>query len=118
MAQLESSKPALGALGVSLVLIAAERRGGLTSPEGFLEKNPIAFPLLLDEDRAVTKAYGVYHAVGLDAFNIAHPATFIIDQSGIIRFIYVGSSQTDRAPAELILKKLKGLRSPERRRVG
>ena len=36
-------------------------------PEEFLANNPAPFPFLLDEDRRVTKAYGVYHRLGLDA---------------------------------------------------
>jgi peroxiredoxin len=111
MAQLEPLKEKIKSLGASLVFIAAERRGGLMSPESFVAKNPIAFPYLLDENRAVTKAYGVYHRIGLDAFDIARPATFVIDPSGIIRFLHVGSSQTDRAPIESLLTALQALAS-------
>jgi peroxiredoxin len=106
MAQFEPLKHTIESLGASLVFIAAERRGGFMSPESFLAKNEVPFPLLLDEDRTVTKAYGVYHAIGFDAFNIAHPAAFVIDSSGIVRYIYVGSSQTDRAPIEQLLSAL------------
>ena len=114
MAQLEPYKAQIESLGASLVYIAAERRGGLKSPEGFLARNPIAFPFLADEDRSVTKAYGVYHRIGLDAFDIARPATFVADQSGIIRYIYVGSSQIDRAPIEQVFDVLSHLRSQRR----
>ena len=43
------------------------------------KKNPVSFPFLLDEDRVVTKNYGLYHLIGMDALNIAHPATLVID---------------------------------------
>ena len=46
--------------------VAAEKRDGLWKPGKFLEKHPISFPFLLDEDRAVTKLYGLYHAFGVD----------------------------------------------------
>ena len=49
----------------------------------FLEKHPIASVFLLDEDRTVTKAYGLHHALATDAINIAHPATLVIDRGGI-----------------------------------
>ena len=28
----------------------------------------------------MTKAYGLYHRMGMDAINIAHPATLVIDR--------------------------------------
>ncbi len=104
MAQLGPYEKQFDEIGANLILIAAEKRGALFKPEDFLRKNPVPFPFLLDEDRAVTKLYGVYHRAGLDAINIAHPATFVIGRDGIIRYIYVGSSQTDRSPVEDVLQ--------------
>jgi peroxiredoxin len=106
MAQFEPVKSQFEAIGTSTVFIAAEKRAGVFKPEEFLDKHPVPFPFLLDEDRAVTKAYGVYRRIGLDAINIARPATFVVDQSGIVRFIYVGGSQTDRAAIEEVLNAL------------
>lgn len=91
----------------TLVFVAAEKRGGMFKPEEFLEKHPISYPFLLDEDRAVTKDYGVYHPFGIDAINIAHPATLVIGRDGAVRYIYVGSSQMDRAPLDGVLGALK-----------
>lgn len=87
--------------------VAAEKRSGIFKPESFLAEHPVSFPFLLDEDRAVTKAYGVYHRLGKDAFNIARPATFVVNRSGIARLVYVGETQYDRAPVEEILKALR-----------
>ena len=61
----------------------------------YIERHDIPFPLLIDKHRQVIKSYGVYHWLGLDAYNIARPSTFIIDRGGIIRFIHVGSHQFD-----------------------
>jgi peroxiredoxin len=105
MAQFEPLKSKIEAAG-SLIYIAAEKRGGMFKPEKYLAEHPISFPFLLDEDRAVTKAYGVYQRLRLDAINIARPATFVIDRNGAIRYIYVGSSQFDRAPTEEVLSAL------------
>ena len=102
MAQFEPLANQLG--GASLVFIAAEKRHGWFHPEKFLAQRPISFPFLLDEDRSVTKAYGIYHRLGKDAWNIAHPATFVVDRGGTIRFAYVGPNQHDRAPMEEVLK--------------
>jgi peroxiredoxin len=106
MAQFEPHKNEIARNG-SLVYIAAEKRGGMFKPEEFLEKNPISFPFLLDQDRAITKAYGVYKGMGIDSINIARPATFVLDKSGRIKYLYVGDGQTDRAPVEQVLQALR-----------
>jgi peroxiredoxin len=104
MAQLESLVGEIGKAGVQVAYIAAEKRHGMFKPVAYLEKHPVSFPFLLDEDRSVTKAYGVYHRIGMDALNIAHPATFVIDTAKMVRYIYRGDSQTDRAPIEQVLE--------------
>jgi methyl-accepting chemotaxis protein len=93
--------------GGQLVCIAAEKREGMWEPAKFLQLNPLSYPFLLDEDRAVIKAYGLYHRVGIDAWNIAHPATLVLDRSARVRYIYKGSSQSDRAPMEEVMKALR-----------
>ncbi len=106
MTQLESQKANIEAAGAQLTFLAAEKRGGMWKPEKFLEKNPISSLFLLDEDRAVTKAYGLYHALGADAIRIAHPATLVIDGSAVVRYIYRGDNQSDRAPLDQVLGAL------------
>jgi len=86
-----------------VAFLAAEKHDGLWKPGKFLEKHPISFPFLLDEDRAVTKFYGLHHAFGTDAIDIAHPATFVIDRSGVVRYLYRGDGQLDRAPLDQAL---------------
>jgi peroxiredoxin len=110
MAQLEPFKNEIEGAG-SLLYIAAEKRGGLFKPEKYLAEHPISFPFLLDEDRAVTKAYGIYHRLAHDAFNIARPATFVVNRNGIVQFVYVSSNQKDRAHVELVLQHLKTARN-------
>lgn len=109
MAQLEPHKDEIERAG-SLLYIAAERRSGFFKPEKYFAAHPISFPFLLDEDRAVTKAYGIYHRLGLDAINIARPATFVVDRQGFLRFVYVSSNQRDRADVGLVLQQLKSAR--------
>jgi peroxiredoxin len=115
MTQFESRRPEIEALGAQLAFLAAERRNGVWKPGRFLEKHPIASVFLLDEDRAVTKAYGLHHALGTDAINIAHPATLIIcrddDRSGLVRYIYRGENQLDRAPLDEVLSALQEIRN-------
>ena len=88
-------------IGIAVVLgqscekiAAALERDGVSYP----------FPVLCDEDREVIKRYGVWHPIGLDAFNIAHPASFLIAApSRTLRYAFVGSSQHERAPLGAIL---------------
>ena len=107
MAQFEPVKDEIEKAGASVLYIAAEKRGGLFKPERFLAEHPVSFPFLLDEDRRVTKAYGLYHRIGMDAFNIAHPATLVVDRNGTIRYLYVGDNQHDRAPMDKVLEAIK-----------
>jgi peroxiredoxin len=111
MAQFEPVKNELEPAGAQVVFIAAEKREGMFKPVKFLEKHPVAFPFLLDEDRAVTKAYGLYHRLGTDAINIAHPATLVIDGNGTVRYIYRGENQMDRAPIEQVLEAVKKVKA-------
>jgi hypothetical protein len=90
MAEFEPLQTEIEALGSSLLFIAAEKRSGMFKPERFLSKHPVSFPFLLDEDRAVIKAYGIHNRLALDAIDIAKPATFVVDRSGRLRYIYVG----------------------------
>jgi peroxiredoxin len=110
MAQLEPLKEEIGKLGATLTYVAAEKRNGIWKPAKYLSKHPVSFPFLLDEDRSVTKSYGLYHALAYDAFRVAHPATLIVDRSGTVRYIYRGDNQTDRAPFEEILDALRKIR--------
>jgi peroxiredoxin len=105
MAQFEPHADRIKQAG-SLVYVAAEKRHGMFKPEKFLAEHSISFPFLLDEDRAVTKAYGIYQRLGLDAINIARVSTFVVDETGTIRYLHVGVTQTDRAPVEEVLAAL------------
>ena len=110
MAQFEPLAAEIKNSGAQLVYIVAEKRRGIHRPTKFLAQHPVSFPFLLDEDRRVTKAYGLYHRIGLDAINIAHPATLLIDSGATVRYVYRGSNQADRAPVEEVLNAAKNLR--------
>ena len=107
MAQFEPIKDELQQAGAQLVYVAAEKREGVWKPSQYLADNPISFSFLLDEDRAVTKAYGLYHRIGTDAINIAHPATLVLNEQGVIHFIYRGMDQHDRMPVAAVLEVVK-----------
>jgi peroxiredoxin len=107
MAQFEPIKDELEKAGAQVVFIAAEKRDGMFKPAKFLAKHPMSFPFLLDEDRAVTKAYGLYNRLAKDASNIAHPATLVVDRGGTVRYIYRGENQTDRVPMEQVMEAVR-----------
>ena len=110
MAQLESAKSEFDQVNAAVWFIAAEKRRGFFASEDFFKKQPASFPFLLDEDRKVTKSYRVYHRVGIDAWDIARPASFVVGPDSKIRYIYVGHSQVDRAPIEDVLHALTAAR--------
>jgi peroxiredoxin len=110
MAQLEPYGKEIEAAGVSLAYIAAQKRGGMFKPEEYLKEHPVSFPYLLDQDRAVTKQYGVYMPVGVDGFNIARMATFVIDAEGLVRWTYVAPSQFHAAAVDEVLGQARALK--------
>jgi peroxiredoxin len=57
--------------------------------------NQLPFPVLIDRSRDVLRAYGVWHRVGLTAWNIARPALFLIAQDGTVLRQHVGRRQDD-----------------------
>lgn len=109
MARVESIKDEIMRAGAELAFIAAEKRNGVFKPGKFLDKHPVSFPFLLDEDRVVTKSYGLYHLIGMDALNIAHPATLVIDRQRNIGYIYRGDNQHDRAPLNEVMAAVKAI---------
>jgi peroxiredoxin len=72
----------------------------------YIEETGLPFNILIDESRDVLKAYGVWHALGLDAWNIARPALFLIDPSGAIRYSFVADRQDEFPTHEEILRRL------------
>jgi peroxiredoxin len=75
----------------------------------YVEDSGLPFHILVDESREVTKRYGVWHRLGLDAWNIARPALFVIDAQGVIRSIFVAESQEEFPGGEEIDRALDAL---------
>ena len=77
----------------------------------YVEDAGLPFDLLVDDSRETVKAYGVWHPVGFDAWNIARPALFVIDREGVIRYVFVADWQTEfpeHAQIVAELRKLQG----------
>ena len=72
----------------------------------YIEETGLPFNILIDESRDVLKAYGVWHSVGLYAWNIAKPAVFVVDQNSRIRYSFIGDRQDEFPSHEEILGAL------------
>jgi|SRR5579883_559720 len=106
MAQLESSYAEFDKRGAAVAVITAQKIDGLFRGKEHVLKHTYPFPLLFDETRQVTHAYGVYQRVGVDGFNIAHPATFVVRPDGKIAWIGVSRTQIERPEIQEILRFL------------
>src|SRR5256885_16385462 len=102
LTELEAALPTLEAARIRVAAVLAQ---AWYRARAALEKlaQPYRFPILCDGDRRVIKAYGVWHPLGVDAFNSAHPASFLIDVTHVLRYSFVGSTQFQRAPMSAIL---------------
>lgn len=69
----------------------------------FIEETGLPFDILIDERRDVLRAYGVWHRLGIDAWNIARPAVFLIDTDRRIEFSFIGDQQREFPAQEEIL---------------
>jgi peroxiredoxin len=88
---------------VQVVAVVAQRSDVVRR---YIEDRGLPFNILIDDSRDVLRAYGVWQRVGLDAWNIARPALFLIDRSGAIRYSYIGRTQEDFPSHEEILRQL------------
>ena len=59
----------------------------------YVEETGLPFNILVDESREVLRAYGIWHRVGLDAWNIARPALFVVEPDGRITYSFVAEKQ-------------------------
>jgi peroxiredoxin len=74
----------------------------------YIEETGLPFDILIDERRDVLRAYGVWHRLGLDAWNIARPAVFLIDTDRRIRYSFIADQQREFPTQEEILGEIDG----------
>lgn len=77
----------------------------------WLEENSWSYPFLCD-GRPVIERYGILNESALDNpdhAGIPHPATFIIDREGIVRFRHVWENYKLRTKPSTILEELDGI---------
>ena len=73
----------------------------------YIEETGLPFNILIDESRDVLKQYGVWHRVGLDAWNIARPALFVVEPDGRITYSFVADRQHEFPSHEEIVRALR-----------
>ncbi len=79
----------------------------------YIEETGLPFDVLVDDSRDTVKQYDVWHAVGIDAWNIARPALFLIDPGGTIRYSFVASWQFEFPTHDEILEQVKAVVSSD-----
>ena len=75
----------------------------------YIEETGLPYDILIDETREVAKSYGVWHAWGLDAYNIARPAVFLIDRSGVIRYSFIAKRQDQYPSQDELMREIEKL---------
>jgi len=123
LAALQKALPEIEQAGAKLIAISPELPDySLT----IIEKHDLKFDILSDQDGKVQKLFGlefqvpealrpVYEDLGIDIqshngnglFTLPVPATYIIDQTGTIRYHFVNVDYTKRAEPDDIVQKLK-----------
>lgn len=63
------------------------------------------FQILSDADKKVITSYGILNPA--EHGGVAHPAIFIVDREGKIRFLHVGKDPQDRPSDEIIIEEVK-----------
>jgi peroxiredoxin len=84
---------------------------GVTDPfsnKAFSEKNRLPFPVLSDYRRDIIKQWGLElpDFAGLKGYTVAKRSIFIIDQAGIVRYIWVSEDPSIEPNYEEIQKAL------------
>ena len=89
--------------GAAVIAVVAQRSEKV---KRHVEDTGLPLDILIDDTRDVVKAYGVWHPIGFDAWNIARPALFVIDRGGTIRYAFVADWQTEFPEHEVVLAEL------------
>jgi methyl-accepting chemotaxis protein len=73
----------------------------------YIEETGFPLNILVDESREVLKAYGVWHRIGLDAWNVARPSLFLVEPDGRITYSFVAEKQHEFPSHDEILAALR-----------
>ena len=85
------------------------------SVERYFAAHPSPLTVLIDRERRVARAYGAYQRFGLGSWNIARPASFVIDRAGFIRRVFVAKLPIEAAPVAELLAAIHGVEEEVKR---
>jgi peroxiredoxin len=100
MDELSAAHELFGSMGLAVVMVITQDARSLR--RRYATSMP-PFPVLADERGEAARDYGIYRALSWDGLGVTRPAAFAIDQTGCIRFIYVGGSHHDVPETEALL---------------
>ena len=99
IAQLRDRFDELQNRGLDVLAVFCQKRDNVAA---WLLKNPLPFPILVDDDRSRAKLWGVYVILSYDSIHMARPAAFVVDPAGVIRYARISRTQMDHAPFDEI----------------
>ena len=102
-AELAMNAATYTARGWQVVAVVAQSS---TAVRRYIEDEGLPFNILIDASRDVSKAYGVWQRIGIDAWNIARPSLFLIEPTGAIRYSFVAATQDEFPAHEDIMKEI------------
>ena len=81
------------------------------SNKGFAEKNYLPYPILSDYNREVIKLYGLEMPdfAGLKGYTVAKRSIFVLDQKGVVRYMWVSENPAVEPNYEEIQQALKAI---------
>jgi peroxiredoxin len=123
---LQQKMPEMEQFGASLIGISPETPDNSLST---IEKNNLVFDVLSDEGNRVARDFGLvmtvyeeirplYHGWGIDlpatngddSYELPLPATYVIDQDGIIQGAYINKNYTQRMEPDEVIRILQDMR--------
>lgn len=122
LSSLQAALPEMTARGASLVAVSPQAPD---ASQPFVERLGLGFDVLSDLDQEVTRSYRLQFELPVDlrdlytqwgmsleehnadgSWNLPVPATFVIDQGGVVRARHVEPNYWERMPVEAILAAL------------
>jgi glutaredoxin-dependent peroxiredoxin len=78
------------------------------SNKEFKEKNRLMFPILSDYNRETIRTYGLesLNFAGLKGYTVAKRSIYILDQTGIVRYVWISEDPSVEPNYQEILKAL------------
>jgi peroxiredoxin len=91
---------------LALAIDSREQLGQMIERVAETDGRVLEFPLLSDPDHAVIARYGLLNQLDPEARPIPHPATFVIDREGVVRWKFIEINYRIRPTNEDILAAL------------